>query len=252
MRTAGIDFAAEADNTALAVIEWGDGGDGGRAALTELDVGVDDDRCVEVIERVDKAGIDGPFGWPVPFVEFVTAVGGRSLTPPADGTGREWRRTLVYRATDIAAREHLGRFPLSVSADLIAHAAFRLAGVLTRLDRAGIDVDRTGRGRVVEAYPALALKVWGLPNAGYKRSSDRLVQLADRLVDIVPWLDVGQFRSLMSTSDHAFDAVVASLIARAVATGHTIWPTDDQQPLAEREGWIAVPTGGVDALVTGE
>ena len=49
--------------------------------------------------------------------------------------------------------------------------------------------------------------------------------------------------------DHVFDALIASLVARAAALGLTMRPTADELPVARVEGWIALPsTGSFDAL----
>ena len=42
-------------------------------------------------------------------------------------------------------------------------------------------------------------------------------------------------------SDHALDALVASLTARAAAQGRTALPTEGQSVLAQQEGWIHLP-----------
>jgi hypothetical protein len=43
-------------------------------------------------------------------------------------------------------------------------------------------------------------------------------------------------------SDHVFDALVASLVARAAALGLTLRPTAGELPAARVEGWIALPS----------
>ena len=53
---------------------------------------------------------------------------------------------LVYRATDRYCIEQHGLRPLSVSADRIAHAAFRAAALLARLGA----TDRSGEGQSIE------------------------------------------------------------------------------------------------------
>jgi integrase len=46
----------------------------------------------------------------------------------------------------------------------------------------------------------------------------------DRLTAATPWLQLGDFEAVCRRSDHAADAVVAALTARAAATGHTTHP----------------------------
>jgi hypothetical protein len=52
-------------------------------------------------------------------------------------------------------------------------------------------------------------------------------------------------------SDHAFDALVASLVARAASLGRTTVPPPGDVALAQMEGWIHVPTCGLRALLEG-
>jgi predicted nuclease with RNAse H fold len=238
--TVGVDLAAEAVRTALAAVEWS----AGRAEVTGLSVDVGDDEIVETILRADKAGIDCPIGWPTAFVEFVAAHHAGHVVTPADVAGRDWRRGLAYRHTDLVVREATGLVPLSVAADRIAHPAMRCAGLLARLADAGRPVDRGGDGVVVEVYPAASLKQWGLPHRGYKRTKNLsgLDRLVDDLLAAAPWLDLGPYESLCRRSDDALDAVIAALTARAVTQGMTARPGAEQLTAAAAEGWIAYPT----------
>ena len=45
-------------------------------------------------------------------------------------------------------------------------------------------------------------------------------------------------------SDHAFDALVCALVARAAAIGLTASPTEGDREAARVEGWIAIPGPG--------
>jgi len=79
-------------------------------------------------------------------------------------------------------------------------------------------VDRRGTGTVVEVYPAATLKTWNLPYRGYKRPPNRaaLSRLVDALLQAAPWLSLGRHELTCRRSDHALDAVIAALTARAV------------------------------------
>jgi len=244
MRTVGVDLSASPDKTAVAVLEWFDD----RAEVVELAVGCDDAAIRRLVDGATRVGIDSPFGWPDDFVEFVVAhhrgglPGGRGL----DEISR--RRPLALRRTDLwVAASGLGR-PLSVSADQIAHVAFRCAGLLADL---GVE-DRVD-GWAVEAYPAGALKRWGLTSRGYKRSANRsvLAELVDALCSAAPWLVLGRHDGLMRTDDDAFDAVITALIARAAELGLTTRPSADDLTVALREGWIHVPECALDSLACG-
>ncbi|MEV6841992.1 DUF429 domain-containing protein [Actinoplanes sp. NPDC051411] len=235
MLTLGVDLAAADERTALAVVEWR----AGAAEVRRLQLGVSDDEIVAAVAEADHAGIDAPFGWPVSFTSLVgDHARGTIALPDAGESTAQWRRRMVYRTTDEVVRAETGLIPLSVSADRIAHAAFRAALLLTRLADAGIKVDRTGEGRVAEIYPAACLRRWRLTHRGYKRGEGHGF-LVDDLLAAAPWLRTG---ALIRESHDAFDAVIAALGARAVALGHFRRPTPGERPVAAVEGWIALPT----------
>lgn len=245
MRTAGIDLAADASRTAVATIAWGKGS----AVVEELALGADDDVVIAATSSAAAAGIDCPFGWPDAFVDLVVAHRAGTLeTPPS--SDRAWRRSLTLRATDLHVHARTGLTPLSVSADRIGHAAVRLAAILAALEDRGIGCERDGSGRVVEVYPAAALKLWGLSHRSYKRREgiEARDQLVTALLSSAPWLDLGQFESLCRASDDALDAVLCALVARAAAAGATEVSRD--VALARREGWIHLPTGVLASLAT--
>ena len=242
MRTAGIDLAAEATRTAVAVVSWSD-----RAVVDELTSGADDDAVMAAVATSTKAGIDCPLGWPDGFVDLVVAHRDGTFEPPSS-SGRPWRRTLTLRETDIDVHARTGLTPLSVSADRIAHAALRLAAILATLEARGIDCERDGSARVAEVYPAAALKIWGLPHRGYKGREGAPVRerIVDGLVAGAPWLDLGPFEQRCRDSDDALDAVLCALVARATAAEATGQAPDIA--VARREGWIHLPAGPLAAL----
>ncbi len=245
MRTAGVDLAAEAKGTALAVIEWTPDA----ATLVDLQLGVDDARIVDTARVVDKLGIDCALGWPDAFVEFVSAhSAGRSDGPPVDG-GIEWRRTLAYRETDRRTRVLTGRWPLSVSTDRLGLTAMRCAGLLARLAERGFDIDRAGSGLVAEVYPGASLRLWGFDTRGYRADAAARRNLLALLTTEAPWLDVAGFAEVMVASGDAFDAVIAALAARSAARGRSLPPTSTELDQARREGWIALPTEAMRDLV---
>lgn len=244
--TVGVDLAAEPKGTAVASIDWS----GRRAVVRDLVIGADDALVLTTIASADKIGIDCPLGWPVPFVEFISGHRAGHVAIPPDGSGRDWRRTLAYRATDEAVHQLIGLQPLSVAADRIGHTAMRCAALLAQLEQLGQPVDRRGFGAVVEVYPAASLRQWRLPHRGYKgpRNAAILADLLDALLAAAPWLEISEFDSLYRRSDHAIDAVVASLTARAAFLNLTTTPPPEQAGLAAAEGWIAVPTSPLSEL----
>jgi len=237
--TVGIDLAAEPERTGVAWISWMPG----RAVITDVTCGADDQVILHAISSAGKAGIDCPLGWPEDFVAFITAHENATAAAPAGGTGREWRRRLTTRLTDRVVRERTGLVPLSVAADRIGYVALRCAGLLALLAQQGQPVDRSGSGTVAEVYPAASLQRWGLPHRRYKGTSDAsaLGQVLDQLKAKAGWLEFGPHEDLCRQSHDAADAVIAALTARAAARRLTIAPGAQQLPAARKEGWIAIP-----------
>ena len=234
MKTLGVDLASQAERTAICVVEWGQCG----AALVEVRVGVDDDQLVNAHDQVDVTGIDCPFGWPEPFCALLA--GPEGLAP----WNTDLRDKLRFRRTDFRVRRETGRWPLSVSSDLIAVPAMRCQFLLQRMGVA----DLSGNGRVFEVYPAGSLAVWGFASQAYKRRAGRslLRSLLNEVRERLPWLRLGgqEEQGLLEASDDAFDALVAALTARAAWLGLTVRPSPEEQAIAEREGWIALPLPG--------
>jgi hypothetical protein len=148
----GVDVASQPAGTAGCWVRW----DGAGATIESVEHELDDRRLAAILaEPVAKIGLDVPLGWPDAFVEAIAR----------HHAGRPFARAdinrLVRRETDTWVRAEVGQLPLSVSADRIAYPAMRIARLLGEL--AGGTVERCGGGRIVEVYPAAALRVWGLP-----------------------------------------------------------------------------------------
>ncbi|HEY6785742.1 MAG TPA: DUF429 domain-containing protein [Trebonia sp.] len=241
MLTVGVDLAAEAKRTAVAVVEW----DARQATVTSVRHGADDDVILDALATADKAGIDCPLGWPDDFVAFISSHHQHAPVPvPATYPAGGWKRRLTLRLTDEVVRNEMGLTPLSVSADLIGHVALRCACLLAEAGRRGQDIDRSGDGLIVEAYPAASLRAWGLTHKRYKRpgSGQLLQDLVDNVLRDAPWLHLGAAESACRESHDAFDAVIAALTARAAARGLTRGPqTAAEAAAASTEGWIAFP-----------
>jgi len=243
--TVGVDLAAQANGTAIAVIAW----DVSHARVTTLIEGARDADVLAAAQGGDKVGVDCPFGWPMEFVRLVhDHERGQLAAPPS--SGRDWRRGLTMRLTDQHVQQRTGLTPLSVAADRIGHAALRWAAIAATLDAAGLDVSRDGSGLLAEVYPAAALRHWQLPYRGYKGPANRSARdgLVDGLRAQAPWLDLGEHAGACRSSDHALDAVLCALVARAVALGASE-PAGPHQPTAAVEGWIHVPTVPLEMLI---
>ena len=248
MLTVGVDLAAEPANTAVARVRWV----AGRVEVEALAVGADDAMLVDEIVAADKAGLDCPLGWPRRFVEFVAQHQDGRFVAPADIAGKDWRRRLALRETDLATRAATGLVPLSVAADRIGLAAMRCAGLLARLAAAGQLVDRAGSGVVVEVYPAAALKHWGLPYRGYKghRQHRRPAPAGGPAVCRGALAPAGRLRAGLPAQrprPRRRHRRADRPRRRCAAPPHRPPST---RPAARTEGWIAPPTGSLTDLTS--
>ena len=245
MITVGVDLAAEPKGTALAVIEWSQEA----ATLVSLKLGVADDAIVEVTKTADKVGIDCALGWPVEFIEFLN----RQARAGGDGDlidgSIDARRRLAYRETDRRVHATTGRWPLSVSTDRLGLTAIRCSGLLSKVQLEGIEVDRSGAGKLVEVYPGAALRIWGFDTTRYRVSAEVRSALATALKAQAPWFDFAQHQDLMIESCDAFDAVIAALVTRAAALNAFDPPEPEVISQAQIEGWIALPILPINALL---
>jgi Protein of unknown function (DUF429) len=89
-------------------------------------------------------------------------------------------------------------------------------------------------------YPAAALREWKLPAKGYKRNLDVRVQLLAQLSH-GSWLDVGAFGDELVLTDHALDAFISAVVARAASRCKTTRAPSLLRADAEVEGWIHLP-----------
>jgi hypothetical protein len=103
---------------------------------------------------------------------------------------------------------------------------------------------KSGDGRFFEVYPAGTLSKWAISRKGYKQKNEEgqtlRTAILSKLRAAMPWLVVSDE---YAETDHALDALVASLTARAAVQGLTLRPELGQADLARREGWIHVPSG---------
>jgi predicted nuclease with RNAse H fold len=242
VRTTGIDVASQDARTAICTIRWEDGS----AEIEPLDThGATDDQIRSSIASADRVGVDIPLGWPAAFVEAVSSHHrGEPWSAPTD---RDGMRALRLRDTDRWITANAEReteqgakcYPMSVSTNLIAIPAMRMARVLGATKRNGDD-------KVIEVYPAAALFVWDLPHRGYKGggSEERTVrsELVRGLRANAPWLSADDAAwARIHENDDVLDALIASLVARAKACGLCKESEDSQSDNALREGWIALP-----------
>jgi len=243
MLSVGIDVASQDARTAICSIRWGDE----HARIEPLGVrGATDAEIRRRVEAADRVGVDIPLGWPNAFVDAVARHHrGEAWPAPVEGADmislrlREtdrWLTRHARRPSEPAARCH----PMSVSTNLIAIPAMRMARVLGPIDRSGV-------GKVVEVYPAAALFVWGLPHRRYKgaRPDRREVRhtLVHQLRTRARWLVAANDDDWerVRENDHELDALIASLVARAKACGLCDEDYAVTSANARTEGWIALP-----------
>jgi predicted nuclease with RNAse H fold len=237
MITAGVDLSSQDQNTGICAIDWSND----EATVVDLELKVADRAIVDLIASADKVGIDSPLGWPIAFAEAV-AVHSKSGTWPADyrhGQTFDFRlrRTDYWIWKDLDLPQ-----PLSVSTDRIALPAMRAAALLSALtERVPLD----GSGVVVEVYPAAALNRWGLPSRGYKGQHNheaRSALVSEFRAATDGWLTVSSpHEELCRSSDDAFDALIAALVARAAEKALFEPIPPEHRAVALREGWVAVP-----------
>ncbi len=232
----GIDLAAQNKNTAACVIEWRRGSATARAPLSGP-VGEDLDWLVSVCAPAHAIGIDVPFGWPEHVVQALVSWAAGERWPDVS------KDDLRYRFIDRIVREITGLSPLSVSSDRIAVTAWRCARLLDLLRTGENAVDRAGRDGIFEVYPAAALTCWGLSRKGYKTGGNAAAKQRQRQVRAVliaeisrsaSWLDLSAAKAACIDSDHALDALLASLVAHAGSIGRTVAPPDDDDALRVR------------------
>jgi predicted nuclease with RNAse H fold len=247
VRTLGIDLSANPAHTGACSIDW----EAGTVAF--LARPASDGELVAAAVASDMTAIDVPLGWPDGFVEAIVTHHEMRGWPPGMTPSPADRVPLRYRVTDLA-EVAAGSRPLSVSSDLIGVAAMRGARLQHLLVEAGVPVDRSGlTGRVVEAYPAAALRAWGLRSSGYKGrlKAPACRSLAEEVAAGCGRLGaVASAAALEGCDDHALDAFVCALVGRAALMGATSRPPADQAGVARREGWIHVPTCGLAELTT--
>jgi hypothetical protein len=254
MRTVGVDLSADPKKTALARVAW----EGGAARVELVRVGVDDEALAAAIGgaaagAAEHCGIDSPLGWPRAMAEAVAAHSRGGRWPDLSKDEFRHRRTDRFVIAETRARTGTALHPLSVAADRIALPAWRIAGVRAGLAAPGSPgFDLAGGDGVYEVYPAAALLLWGFDRErrGYKRADAEgrraRAAILRALGRAAPWLTWDRAaRAACLDTDHALDAVLASLVTRAAATGRTVPPPPEDEAAAEAEGWIHLPAPGV-------
>lgn len=256
-QTLGIHLSHTGINTGVCRITWSSA-----TAEVSFPAGAgEDDALVGLIDTADITGIDAPFGWPGRFVDALVAHHSGRPWPGRSQSRYSHQTDLRLRATDRKVRQHLertldgedvGPFPLSVSTDRIG-VTLRMAHLQDQLgQRWDRSINRIA-DRIVEVYPAAALRRWQLDHRGYKpraqtRARARIVDQLVRATGGRLLLDTAA-REECQRRDHAVDALVAALVAAAVYLDRTYRPEDSsEEDTARREGWIHLPTLELEQL----
>lgn len=244
--TAGVDLSSQDRKTASCVITWSRR----RGWVSSLDVGITDEAINLLLtdDDIAKTGLDVPFGWPTAFADAVFHHSKNGNWPSSYRHADI--RAFRFRRTDIHVWQQTGLWPLSVSTDRIGIPTMRAAAFLSA-GRVPLD----GSGRVVEVYPAVALRQWDLPFKRYKgenHRAERAALLAQVVTATRGWLSIPpQCQALCEHSDDAFDALIAALVARAAAVNEVIAIPDAEREAARREGWIHIPKSGSLSILPG-
>ncbi|MFY9783704.1 MAG: DUF429 domain-containing protein [Acidimicrobiales bacterium] len=258
-RFIGVDLAASPARTGAALITLVGGGPTRRAeaSLVGENFVADNDALIALVDANTVVGLDAPLGWPDDFVRAVTAHHSFEPWPHVPDEKRP-RESLRHRRSDLFVRSlELGSIPLSVSSDLIGVVAMRAALLQSAWAAPwGRLEPRDGSGRLVETYPAAALRSWkflkrrgDVYKGGSKRerdreSSERARMLAEIETASATWLKVdAALREEARLSDHVFDAFISALTALATKAKLTYPPSVSDEDAALREGWIHVPRG---------
>lgn len=241
MRTLGIDLATDPRRTAACLVDWASG-PGSDPVVLSMEVGVTNDRAVQLASQATFVGIDAPFGWPR---AWATAVA--KHRPGADFEAEGTPAVLTRRATDAWVAQATKIYPLSVAANLIGATAIRCARLIHAIGLP-IDVGLPAKAPLTsEVYPTAALVRWGFKHQLYKGQafSSAREELIRSIVDGgLPIHLADQDHRLLEASDDALDSLLASLVSRAVALGLTDDAPDSLRIAAAAEGWIRVPSSG--------
>lgn len=235
MITLGIDLATVPQKTALCAIDWSVA----PARIVRLENDGSDDALVRAAHDADVIAIDAPFGWPRRWADAVAA-----HRPGATFSAEGATSQLTSRQTDRWISEFTGVRPLAVGANLIGATAIRCARLVHeigyRVDLGAVPVPPF----VTEVYPAAALSVLGISYRLYKGKAVAAARVAllDQLVAAGLPIELdADGRRTMEASDDALDALICSLVGRAVIRRLTVDAPVEMAAAAVQEGWIRVP-----------
>jgi predicted nuclease with RNAse H fold len=249
LRLIGIDCATKSSNAGVAAAWWHDG----TLDITDAFVGKTSrpmneefpSRIREIVANDAPAlfALDAPLGWPAPLADGLRAHAAGERLNGSDSPGRFFRRL-----TDLRVRAETKKTPLEVGANFIARTAFAALELL-----AALRVDRKqelellwspgipARSGAIEVYPAATLLAHGAGLRGYKSDvTEEWEPARTAIVDMLATrtVNLAQHQSAMIECDHIIDAVACVLGAADFLRGDVVLPTEEELPIARREGWI--------------
>lgn len=207
--------------------------------------------------------LDAPLGWPDEMRRVLpTHVAGALPTPdgitfscPKDE--KKHRDLMFARNTDRVVYDGVKKKPIDVGAEKIARAAHAALYLLSSLrERTKMDIALAWtpgcvtKVQAIEVYPAATMESHGVSSTGYKGRGDEKRRDQEKTNAEIRGERLREFRAEVEVpeeviptaieTDHAFDAVVCC-VAAADFIDRTVIPINaEQQPQAEREGWIWV------------
>jgi predicted nuclease with RNAse H fold len=183
----------------------------------------------------DVVAIDVPFGWPKPLVDSLASY---VIGVPLNRNRRQYQ----LRTTDLWVKQTLPLSnPKSVSTDKLGSTAIVGTNLLHDLSRKGFGLSPQESGAhptVIEVYPAASLQAWGLSGM---RKEDVIGSLKQKFAFTTSKVN----GKTILTNAHCFDALIATLTARAYVDGDTSDPPSDIPcDVLRAEGWIRIPIRG--------
>jgi hypothetical protein len=239
LTVAGLDMASSPKNRGICVIEAlvRPPCNVIRCGTVVLGSGASDEDVLSLFSTVDAVGVDIPLAWPLAFSNLLS--GGAEPSLPLADRQLPSLESLRFRTVDLYVKTITGRYPLSVSSDLVAVPALKMRLLLWRMEP-------EARKKALEVYPAASLARWGLPNRGYKGSRGASVrqEIAGAIVSAIGQkltLTPKQKESLVR--DHnVLDSFVCALTALAQIYGLCDAPDEAGfNSVPPEEGWIWVP-----------
>lgn len=205
----------------------------------------------------DAAAIDAPFSIPVDYVRPKTHRALLELVARLESSDRRpfptagdfvkcvlEGRIPVTKKPLRETEEYWHQRKVNVRSALWAGArggAAMTAACLKLLRETGCPIwpwEKSGRGLLVEAFPAAQLCHWGLPYQGYNRNTDEEGSKRHSIVQaLATRVDLGGCRVTLEQSADALDALICAFAALAVVNNDTLHYAENA---IDQEGLIAI------------